>query len=527
MNRFFKLLYVNLLGLFDINKIKVAREDGVKSNLEKKTIITAIVALFYGFLLYKFFTSSGIANKINILVIGFALSSLFCLIMDINLIEPIIFKSEDNDMLFSLPLSRYQIIFSKLFNIYLKNLIAIVIIMFSSLLAYTSFKLSISDEVGLMYVISSLFIPFIPIVIASIISYINSYLKVKFINNKIYYYIIKYLVLALVFVSLFLIFIDTKVSSIDGFIKVFLDKFNVMYPMSFFFYIMIRDENVLFFVLLFLIPILVIYLYSFFLSNNYLKICSMLKGIKKKVEFKFKKTLNLHRVFGMVRKEIIGLFKNKYYLLSSFGMLGFFTIALFVGLHMIDLDKISRIKDFAIYLKLYCPTLLAMLVTFNSMNISSMSLEKDNMQILRTMPIGMEKVLFGKWLSGVLLGSIFIIINSLLVYFYLSNDVILLIFNILVSLSALMFVSLTSLTLDYRFICKDENNDNVIIKQRLITLIPTFLALVIGVVPFFLPAYVKYEYALGSYILLFVILMAVEIGYMFINRKKLIRGLFN
>ena len=90
-----------------------------------------------------------------------------------------------------------------------------------------------------------------------------------------------------------------------------------------------------------------------------------------------------------------------------------------------------------------------------------------------------------------------------------------------------MFVALTSLTLDYRFICKDENNDNVIIKQRLITLIPTFLALVIGVVPFFLPAYVKYEYALGSYILLFVILMAVEVGYMFINRKKLIRGLFN
>ena len=47
MNRFFKLLYVNLLALFDINKIKIARENRVKSNLERKTVIMGIVALFY------------------------------------------------------------------------------------------------------------------------------------------------------------------------------------------------------------------------------------------------------------------------------------------------------------------------------------------------------------------------------------------------------------------------------------------------------------------------------------------------
>ena len=38
MNKLFKLIYVNLLSLFDINKIIIAREDGVKSNLEKRAI---------------------------------------------------------------------------------------------------------------------------------------------------------------------------------------------------------------------------------------------------------------------------------------------------------------------------------------------------------------------------------------------------------------------------------------------------------------------------------------------------------
>ena len=34
MNKFIKLVRVKILELFDFNKIRVAREDGVKSNLE-------------------------------------------------------------------------------------------------------------------------------------------------------------------------------------------------------------------------------------------------------------------------------------------------------------------------------------------------------------------------------------------------------------------------------------------------------------------------------------------------------------
>ncbi len=527
MNKFLKLLYVNFLALFDINKIKVAREDGVKSNLENKTIIIAIIAIFYGYLLYRFFNIANISNKINILVIGFALSSIFCLVTSVSLIEPIIFKGEDNEMLFSLPLSKYQIIFSKLFNIYLRNLIFVAIIMLAAILAFVNLGQGINDELGLMYVLSSLLIPLIPIVMATIIAYINSYLKVKFINKKIYYYLIKGIFWILLLGILFIVFRKVNVSSLDSFISLFIDKFNVIYPMNYFFYLMVKDGNVFFFVLLLVIPILIIYAYSFLLSNNYLKICSMLKGVKRKVSFEYKKSLSLDKVWGIVRKEIINLFNNKIYLVSSYFVPLVLTIGLFIGLQVVDLDKISEMANYEVYLKLYCPTILAMFVTFNVMSISAMSLEKDNMQILRTMPIGMNNIILGKWLSNIIVSMLFIMINAVIVWGFLNRDFSLFIFNLLVPLSALMFVSLTSLMLDYRFICKDENNDNAIIKQRLITLIPTFLSLVIGIGPLFLPVYVKYKLVLGSYILLFILLMLFEVIYMFINRKKLIRGLFS
>ena len=55
MNRLIKVIYVNMLNLFDINKIMVAKQDGVKSNLENKAIITGLIALLYGYLMYRFY----------------------------------------------------------------------------------------------------------------------------------------------------------------------------------------------------------------------------------------------------------------------------------------------------------------------------------------------------------------------------------------------------------------------------------------------------------------------------------------
>ena len=52
MNKLLKLIYVNFLGLFDVNKIKTARKEGVKSNLENRSIIIMIAFLLGGYLLY-------------------------------------------------------------------------------------------------------------------------------------------------------------------------------------------------------------------------------------------------------------------------------------------------------------------------------------------------------------------------------------------------------------------------------------------------------------------------------------------
>ena len=95
MNKLFKLIWINILNLFDINKIIIAKNEGVKSNLEKKSIIIVIIALVYGFILYNLFIKININEKFLILNISFLISSFLCFFLNLFLVESAILKSTD------------------------------------------------------------------------------------------------------------------------------------------------------------------------------------------------------------------------------------------------------------------------------------------------------------------------------------------------------------------------------------------------------------------------------------------------
>lgn len=526
MNKILKLIWVNILGLFDINKIIIARNDGVKSNLEKKSIITGIIVVVYGFLLYKFFMLLKFSNTIIVLNIGFIVSSLLCFFLNLSVIEPLIFKSDDNEMLFAMPVTRTQILFSKLFAVYLKSLVYIVIIMFSSLMSYVNLGGHVDDTFGLMFILITLIIPFIPLTLATLFAYLDDVLKVKSNNSKLYKFIKIIFILGVIgLLILYFKGIDFANSS-----ELFLEldiKLKYLYPFLYLFEISLSKANIIAFILLLGISILAVYVYGLLITNNYLKICSMLKGIKKKNKFVYKKKKSLHKVGGLFRKELITLFNNKFYLSNSFGTLAVCSLLLFFIVNLVNFDKFLKIEHFDLYLNLYLPTILSILVTISTSTISSMSLEKDNMKILGTMPISIGNILFSKWAVNIVIGSIFVFVNGTIVSFYLNLDKWGIFFNYLIPFISLLFVSLTSLILDYRFIEKDELDDNSIIKQRLIGMIPMFLSIIIGLGPFFIPVYKQYKLLLGSYVVAMIIGMMIEHIYLILNRKKLYINLFN
>ena len=515
MIKLIKLIYVNILGLFDINKIIVAKSNGVSSGVQNKNIFYALVSILLGYLLYTFLIQINLNNSYNILLIGFILSSVFCFFNNLMIVGNVIYKSDDNELLFSLPVSRDYVIFSKLFNVYLKNMVYVIVIMFSCFLAFSKF-ITINQTLCLVYIICSIFIPFIPIVFSSVIVYFDNYFK---ITQGRKYTIVKSVVLLVLFS---LVYYIVKNVGTDFLIS------NIMYiyPLSFLFIKSVCDYNIICFIILILISILAMYLYSLCINNNYLKITSILKGVKKKVVFKYKKSGNFGSLFGFIRKEFKALINNKIYFMNSFGLGIFISVSLCILVLFVDIDRFLLHDGFKESLNFYIPAFLGMVAALCNSTISSVSMEKDSRHMVGSMPIGLGKFYFSKWFVNVLIGFIFVIINGTIavVVFKLKGVMILICY--LLPLVALMFNSLIGLLLDSVFIMKDSNDNNSIIKQRLITFVPNIIALIIGFLPMMVVGYRNYKLLNGTYILIMILIMLGIIVYMIIKRKSLTQKIF-
>ncbi len=523
MNKFFKLLFINLLDMFNANKIAVARKEGVRSNLEIRTIIIAIFTIIGGYIVYSFMSGTTFNNNYYCLGLGFLFSTIYCFLTDISLIEPVIFNSSDNDVLFSYPITKNQIVFSKLCSVYLKNIFVVIIIMLACMLAFAKHA-AVNETLVLLYTVCTFFIPFVPIIVCTIIAYINAYLKVKI--NKFLANVIRIVFFVLLGLGIILLIGKNSLSG-TGIYEVIVERLNIAYPFGYLFLDIIQNQNIIFFFLFVFLNVLFIYLYNNIMSDNIMKICSMLQGVNKNHSFNYKKTSNAHPVGGMLKKEYINLFSNKTYLISSFGITVVVFALIIIGLNVIDISVLDKIENFRVYFNNYGPAILGAVNALSLMTISIMSLEKDHFQMLRTMPVSMTKIIFAKWLSNVLLSSVFVIIEAILFIIKFKITKISILLWIIVPLMVVMFMCMTGLLLDYVFISKREKSDNVIIRQRIIVMVLPIISLTVGLLPVFLNIQIKYNYFSAAYLVLLLVLLVAEVLFMVFNKKKLISNLFN
>ena len=503
-----KLVWINLLNLFDINKILVARDSGVKSNSEKRTILTGVVIVVFAYLIYLFMKFFGINDKTNILNIGFIAGTIISILVSSLIVSSTIFKSDDIELLFSLPLSKNQIVYSKLFSVYLKNIIFVSILMLVCSYSYNN-STGINQSVGLMIAISTLLIPIIPIVIVSIFSYISNYMKVKYSKFK---RIIMILIMYIIVIGGLYLIKDYKI-------------FKYLYPTYNCFKYMISYDNNYIFILFMVINLVIMFIYSHLISSNYSKICSMLKGVRKNNGFEIGRCKNKGNVIGYLRKDINYLFQNKNYLNNVITLRLLVCLGLIMVFIFVPYSKISNYEDLDIVMEWFYVPVLSIISILGVYNISSVSMEKNNINIVKTLPISISKVLFSKWLCGLVIGLIFIIINSSFSNIYFRPNMFIIVMSYVMPLFYIMFIELLSLVLDYRFNLCSELDDNVILRQRVISYIPMLISLGLLGLLFLIYGLGDYKYVLMGISAMCLLGIIACIGYLIIQRKKLYKGL--
>ena len=522
MSKLIKLIYVNLVESLNINMVNESKQIGAKDSSEVKLVITAILGILFGIILYKLYDLAGafLVNKYYILVLAFAVSTITVFFSNLVTVEDTLFMSNDVEMLYSLPLTKSQIVLSKLFNIYIRNLFFICIINIPAIISFASY-LRVTDLVGMLFFLFSIIIPFVPIVITSLLSYANAYMKARR-DHKLLFGLIR--------IGVFLLFIgiiygaigNIKLQGIDGFIGEAFNKLSIFYPFINMFRYSLVDSNPFYIFLGLVLPVYILYVFIVFLANNYIKLISILKGVKVKSEFTIGDVKNNGKMLGMIKKEIVMICCDKPYFMHTIGLQIIGTI-LVLGICIINpLERLKNVENIYYYYNTFMPSIIACLSSLCCTTISSLSLEKENLGILKSMPLRFGNILLYKVLTNLFICLPLLLVNLLLITLFMDTAGIVILISFIYAFFTILFISVLGITLDFVFIDNKERDRNVIIKQRLITFIPIIISGVIGISPFLLPVYFKYYYMIGSYAMMEFVGVIICLVYLIINYKKLL-----
>ena len=274
-------------------------------------------------------------------------------------VEDTLFRSNDVEMLYSLPLTKGQIVLSKLFNIYIRNLFFICIINIPAIISFASY-LKVNDLVGLLYFLFSLTIPFIPIVITSLLSYANAYMKARR-DHKILFGLIRIAVFALFIAIIYGAIATVKLTGIDATIGEIFNNLSKFYPLINMFRYSIIDSNPFYIYLGLVLPIYVLYVFIVFLANNYIKLISVLKGVSVERGFVIGNLKNNGKLMGMVKKEIVSILYDKSYFMHTMGLQIVGTIIV-LGICIVNpLAKLQDVENIVYYYNTFMPSIIACL----------------------------------------------------------------------------------------------------------------------------------------------------------------------
>ena len=215
---------------FSIGDVRKRKSNLLYGGIGLFVVGMAAVSFFYSYMLGQ---GLMIYDSIDILTsLMIAITSVMILLTTIFKIKGTIFGFRDYDMVMSLPVSTGGIVASRIILLYLLNMVFVVIVILPMMIAY-GILVNPSPIFYIMGFLTMFFIPMVPVVLASIIGTLITYLASRF----------RYRNFVTIVLSIFAIFMFMGISSTRGgsteelvnMTKALSDQVNSIYPLSSFY----------------------------------------------------------------------------------------------------------------------------------------------------------------------------------------------------------------------------------------------------------------------------------------------------
>ncbi len=473
------LLKKQLLELFSgfVNKEKDSKAQGKGARAGIIVILgfagISILMMFFSFAYMLSELISDGSGWLYFSVTGL-LASLFGIMGSVFLTYNTIYEAKDNDLLLSMPIPPRILLFTRLTGLYLNCLLFEALITVPSFIVYTS--TAPFTVTGFAFSLINLFIlPFAAVGISLILGWVIALFSSRIRNKSIIT-----VVFSLVFFCVYYLgamrlndVINVLVSNaeiIGGIIRKWLFPVYLMGQGS--------TGDILSFLLYLAILFVFFILVYAVLSRSFFRLATTKRGMKK-AEYKEKSVKRASAGLAFFRKEL-QFFKNTpiYILNCALGSVIciLFSIILAVKKELI-LSAFSVLSGSSpsSYM-LICASLLCFFASTNNLTSASISLEGKTLWLLKSVPVDVKDIFFGKLMLHISVTGIPLLISEVIAAFVLKSDIASFLMTAVFSQVFVALCALTGLTVNLIFPKTDWVNETVPIKQSM----SVFLSMLAG-----------------------------------------------
>jgi ABC-2 type transport system permease protein len=521
MKQIWLLTKVQLRILFDMNlksKKKASKSNGVIG------IFGAIIYVILGLIVFSYCYGIGTflqyINMIDFLpTIIMVFSVVMMFITSIYKVKGILFGFKDYELIMSLPVKNSHIVISRLFLLYIYNMVFSVIISIPGMIAY-GYLGRPNVEFYIINTILIFIIPLVPIVLSSFVGLIIAILSEKFKYSNFVSMII-----SIGFVSFFIFGASSIGNSSEKVMEMansIINNIYNIYPLARFYNLGVVEGSIVNFLLFIISSIGVFLLFTYILGRNFKKVNTLMLSKYTKGNYRLKKSGTRSQLGALYQKEIKRYFSSSIYVLNTAIGVVLMTIAC-ISLIFIKPEELLTLLEMpgmVDYMSLVAPFGIAICIGMAYTSICSISLEGNNLWILKISPLDTKTIFDSKILVNLTVTVPALIIDGIIISISLGFNLRNIIIQMLLPIACTLFCSVVGVIINLKFPKLDWKSEVVVVKQSLSAILGLFVGLIPILIIFL--AYIlgnKIHLSYGLEIGIIIVFTLTFIAYKYLNIK--------
>lgn len=478
MNR---LLKIQLLDFFNINKTLHCNDPKEKRRLYLMSVIFLIVfacllwvSFMYTFSLARAYKEVGLINLFLPLLM--LTSSILTFITTLYKANGLLFRFKDYELLMSLPIKTSIVIGSRVLLLYIMSLLFNVILMLPGCIAYA---INTSPHLGfyIVFTITFFFIPLIPIILATFVGALISFIASRFKSTQFVSLILTFaFLIGYMGFSMQMQGMDVQIVDLS---QTILSMMTKIYPIAPLYAMAVGELNASALLLFVVISLFAFFLFTILLSKSYKSLNTRLASSSTHSVYKQSSLKPSSCFMALYKKELKRYFSSSLYILNTgFGVVLLIIVSIIFALSGGEgLDELLKMPGLKNILHTAAPFAMSLFCVMSCTTACSLSLEGANLWIIKSSPIKALTFYLSKVAVNLTIVIPAILISGLIFAFTLKTTLLETLLIFLLPFAYTLWIAFVGIFINLKFPSFNWTSEVVVIKQSISAMLTPFIGI--------------------------------------------------